>query len=262
MRIADGWNYYFEYRSEQEIGIGDEDLADDRRVVGTDVILSDFTAPIVRRQVILLPNDADGDGPVLDVGDDYEEHDVHPTAPADFKVEVLDTDDDWARIRVSYGANSQPDPAIRPWPGSGTNAWQSPDIEVFNDKNVADATFKNLPWTGHSNRIVARVTNPGSLLATGVRVDFSVKDFTVGDPSRRRWASTSRTSQPATPSSSSSTAGCPPPAATSASSPGSRCTSTPMRSALSRSPSSTTGPSRTTPSSSRPRRRRRSASGR
>lgn len=182
VRIADGWNYYFEYRSEQETGIGDQQLPQDRRVVGTDVILPDYTAPIVRRQVILLPKDADGDGPVLDVGDDYEEQDAStPTAPADFKVEVLDTDDDWARIRVSYGANSRPDPSIRPWPGSGTNAWQSPDIEVFNDKNTADATFRNLPWTGHSNRIVARVRNSGSLMAIGVRVNFSVKDFALGD---------------------------------------------------------------------------------
>ncbi|MFV0375252.1 hypothetical protein [Microbacterium sp.] len=181
VRIADGWNYYFEYRSEQGTGVGDEELPSDRRVIGTDVIHGDFTAPIVRRQVILLPNDPDGDGPVLDVGEDYEETDATtPTAPADFRVEVLETTDDWARIRVEYGANSQPDPSIRPWPGTGMNAWQSPDIEVFNDRNRANPEFRNLPWTAHANTIVARVRNSGNLTATGVRVNFSVKNFTTG----------------------------------------------------------------------------------
>lgn len=183
VRIANGWNYYFEYRSEQAGDSADASLPTDRRVVGTDVILPSYTVPIVRRQVILLPDDIDGDGPVLGLGDDFEETDASsPTAPADFKVEVLEMEDDWARIEVSYGTNSRPDPSIRPWPREGTNAWQSPDIEVFNDKNAADASFKNLPWTGHPNKIVARVKNSGDLLATDVRVNFGVKDFTVGDP--------------------------------------------------------------------------------
>lgn len=181
VRLADGWNYYFEYRAEQSGAIGDQQLPADRRVVGTDVVSPDYTAPVRRPAIVLLPDDPDGDGPVLGVGRDYEETDVSdPMFPTDFSVEVLSTDGDSARIRIRYGVNSKPDPSIRPWPGHGVNAWQSPDIEVRNAQNAADATLANLPWAGHPNTIVAKVKNAGSLRATGVQVNFSVKDFTVG----------------------------------------------------------------------------------
>lgn len=37
-----------------------------------------------------------------------------------------------------------------------------------------------MPWAGHTNRVVAKVTNSGDFPAAGVRVNFFVKDFTVG----------------------------------------------------------------------------------
>ncbi len=181
VRIANGWNYYFEYRSQQTTQIGDQQLTANQRVLGTDVVSPSHTAPVVRRDIILLRNDPDGDGPILTSGEDYEETDVSdPLFPTDFNVTVVSTTANTATVRLRYGANSRPDPSIRPWPGSGTNAWQSPDIEVLNDRNAIDPSRRNVPWAGHPNRIVAKVRNVGSLLARNVRVNFSVKDFTVG----------------------------------------------------------------------------------
>ncbi|MFT6804288.1 MAG: M6 family metalloprotease-like protein [Nitriliruptoraceae bacterium] len=181
IRLADGWNYYFEYRAEQPTQIGSQQLESDRHIIGTDMLSDTSTAPVVRRQIILLPDDVDGDGPIIDTGEDYEETDVtDPMFPTDFKVDVVSIDGDTADIRIRYGASSRPDPSLRPWPGSGTNAWQSPDIEVRNGKNAADASMINLPWTGHPNTIVAKVRNTGSLLAQGVQVNFGVKDFNAG----------------------------------------------------------------------------------
>ena len=51
---------------------------------------------------------------------------------------------------------------------------------MTNARNLADSRFRDIPWEGHENRIVATVRNPGKLDATGVRVNFFVKDFTLG----------------------------------------------------------------------------------
>ena len=60
-----------------------------------------------------------------------------------------------------------------------TTRWQSPDIEVRNERNKTDPAFFNTPWVGHDNTVVAKVTNQGSVDAPQVTVDFSVKDYTV-----------------------------------------------------------------------------------
>jgi M6 family metalloprotease-like protein len=177
VRRADGWNYYFEYRAGQVAQIADRALPTDRRVLGTDVVSPTFTVPQSRRGIILLPNDPDGDGPVLGSGGDYDETD--PSGPAQFQFNVVSTSADSAVVRVRYGAGGRPDPSIRPWPG-GTD-WQSPDIEVSNARSATRPEWNNTPWAGQSNTVTARVTNRGDFVATNVAVDFWVKDFTVGN---------------------------------------------------------------------------------
>ncbi|MCF4122802.1 hypothetical protein L1785_17635 [Antribacter sp. KLBMP9083] len=176
VRRADGWNYYFEYRRGQGTDVGDRQLPTDGAVFGTDVVSGAFVAPQSRRSTVRLLDDVDGDGSVLTTSMDYEELD--PSGPASFSFDVLSTGGDSAQVRVRYGAGGRPDPSIRPWPGG--DVWQSPDIEVHNDRNAADAAWRNVPWAGHTNRVVAKVANGGDFVATAVRVNFFVKDFTVG----------------------------------------------------------------------------------
>lgn len=177
IRLGDGWNYYVEYRAEQAGQVTD-DLPTDRRVVITDVMSETFTAPVARPPIVLVRKDIDGDGPILDSGADLEEKD--PGTQQDLKVEVVSTAGDSAVVRVSYGSNGKPEPGIRPWDGGPT--WQSPDIEVRNDRATADpAHHFNEPWLGHDNTIVAKVKNSGDLIAKGVVVDFFVTEYTSGD---------------------------------------------------------------------------------
>ena len=154
-----------------------DDLPTDRRVVITDVTSDTYTAPIARPPIVFVRNDIDGDGPILGNSADLEEKD--PGTQMDLKVEVISTAVDNAVVRVSYGSNGKPEPGIRPWTG-GPN-WQSPDIEIRNDKATADpANYFNTPWLGHDNTIVARVRNSGDLLARGVVVDFFVTEYLIG----------------------------------------------------------------------------------
>ncbi len=177
IRLGDGWNYYVEYRAEQS-GLVTDDLPTDRRVVITDVTSETFTAPIARPPIVFVRNDIDGDGPLLGTSADLEEKD--PGTQQDLKVEVVSTAGDSAVVRVSYGANGKPEPGIRPSDGGPT--WQSPDIEVRNDRATADpGRYFNMPWLGHDNTIVAKVKNNGDLMATGVVVDFFVTEYTSGD---------------------------------------------------------------------------------
>lgn len=176
VRRADGWNYYFEYRAGQVTQISDRALPTDRRVLGTDVTSPTFTVPQSRRNIILLANDPDGDGPVLGPGADYEEPD--PSGPANFQFDVISTTADSAQVRVRYGAGGRPDPSIRPWPG-GDN-WQSPDIEISNARSTTRAEWRNTPWAGQTNTITARITNRGNFLATNVQANFYVKNLALG----------------------------------------------------------------------------------
>ena len=183
VRIADGWNYYIEYRKAQTTQIGDQSLPTDNAVLVTDVISSGYTAPITRPSILKVMNDPDGDGSVLTNGLDYKETDnTTPTYPTDFRISVdgIEAAGTKAAVRIQYGVNSKPDPAITPWPASPERQWQSPDIEVQNERTRADSSWFNVPWAGHQNTIIAKVTNRGTLNAPSVKVDFIVKDFTVG----------------------------------------------------------------------------------
>ena len=177
IRLGDGWNYYVEYRAEQPSLITD-DIPTDRRVLITDVTSDSFAPPVSRPPIVLVHKDIDGDGPILGTGADMEEKD--PGTQMDLIVEVVSTDTDNAVVKVSYGANGKPEPGIRPWSG-GPN-WQSPDIEVRNDRATADpGKYFNVPWLGHDNTVVAKVRNAGDLLAKGVVVDFFVTEYSSGD---------------------------------------------------------------------------------
>lgn len=181
IRLADGWNYYLEYRIGQGVQIGDRALPTDSRVLGTDVVSPPYTPPISRPGILLLNNDIDGDGAVLGNGQDYEETDAtDPVYPTDFRVDVSGIDGTKADVRVRYGVNSRPDPSIRPWPASPDRQYQSPDIEVRNARNQADPAWFNVPWIDNMNTVVAKVKNNGGLDAPSVRVNFYVKNFNVG----------------------------------------------------------------------------------
>lgn len=181
IRLADGWNYYFEYRIGQTAQIGDRGLPTDSRVLGTDVVSAPYAPPISRPGILLLNNDVDGDGAVLGNNQDYEETDTtDPVYPTDFKVDVSGINGSKADARVRYGVNSKPDPSIRPWPAAPDRQWQSPDIEIQNARNLADPAWFNVPWVGNMNTIIARVKNNGSLDAPQVRANFYVKNYNVG----------------------------------------------------------------------------------
>ena len=144
----------------------------------TDVTSEDFVAPLARPRIMFVPNDIDGDGSVIGSGSDFEDKD--PGTQMDLAVAVVSTSVDQAAVRVTYGSQGKPEPGIRPWGGGPT--WQSPDIEVRNDRATAEpAKWFNVPWLGHDNTVVAKVRNSGDLIATGVVVDFFVTEFTTGD---------------------------------------------------------------------------------
>lgn len=181
VRIANGWNYYFEFRRGQAAQIGDRALPEDGVVLGTDVVSPPYTPPFSRPAVLLLPPDSTPHGEALSAGEDYRETDyTDPTYPADFRVDVNSIAADNAVLRIRYGVIGKPDPSIRPWPASPDRPWQSPDIEVRNDRNAADPAWFNVPWVGNPNTVVARVRNAGQLDAPQVRVNFYVRNYNVG----------------------------------------------------------------------------------
>jgi hypothetical protein len=187
IRVRDGWNYYFEYRRAQLGQHGDQELSDispgSGFVVGTDVIVLGNTGMIaggddnVRRpRILLLPADADGDGPVLDVvAEDYEETDVtNQDAAHDFRLRFdgLDAADaNAARVHVEYVAARRADLRIRPAPGQGN--WKSPDIDLEGPKGP-NAVAKGLQHT-----IVIRVKNAGAEDARSVGLKVSWLPFTT-----------------------------------------------------------------------------------
>jgi M6 family metalloprotease-like protein len=181
IRVADGWNYYFEYRIGEATQIGDRQLPTDSRVLGTDVTSPPWVPPLARPPILLLPP-SNGDGAVLGNGQAYAETDFSdPTFPTDFKVSVSGIDGSKADVHIQYGVNSKPDPSIRPWPAGPGREWQSPDIEVQNERNLADpAQWFNIPWIGHDNTVIASVKNRGNLDAPQVRVNFYVKNYNIG----------------------------------------------------------------------------------
>ncbi|MFI6922279.1 hypothetical protein ACIBIZ_20235 [Nonomuraea spiralis] len=177
IRLADGWNYYVEYRAHQQ-GQGSDTLPKDRRVLVTDVVSDTFAAPVVRPPVLLVHTDADGDGLVLDVSADFE--DTDPGTQMNLRVTVVSTAADHAVVRVEYGADGRPDPGLRTW--NGPPEWKSPDIEVRNAKTAEDpARWADTPWPGNLNTVVAKVRNHGDILAKNVTCDFFVLDCSTGE---------------------------------------------------------------------------------
>jgi M6 family metalloprotease-like protein len=176
IRLSDGWNAYVEYRARQAGQVSDA-LPDDRRVVITDVTSDHFAHPTLRPNVVLVHNDADGDGPVLEPGEDYEE--IDPSTKKKLLVKVVSREADHAVVAVDYFADGA-DPGIRPW--NGPPDWKSPDIRVTNDRANADpARWGNTPWLDHPNTLIATVRNNGDRAAKGVVVDFFAIEFTTGD---------------------------------------------------------------------------------
>ena len=177
LRIADGRNYYFEYRRRNATALSDQTTPEDFVVVGTDYVSGD-TPPTNRRPLTLLRDDSDFDGGTFGLGDDYEESDTSdPSYPNDFRMEVLETANEFARVRLRY-ADAKPDPSIRPW-GQSTN-WKSPDLVVENFRSQQNPALRDVPWEGHDNWVIATIRNTGRDTATNFEVTFGVKDFTLG----------------------------------------------------------------------------------
>jgi len=178
VRIADGLNYYFEYRKTQPNQSGDAFLSWDRDnvVLATDMASS---PPVnTRPNILTLAGAPHG----LGAGESYPETDVSNTAwPGTFLASISGVTGTQADVQIQYGVNGKPDPAIRPWPASPDRPWQSPDIEVQNLRSQMAPEWFNVPWLGHTNTVIATITNRGNIPAPGVRADFYVKDYTVTD---------------------------------------------------------------------------------
>jgi hypothetical protein len=102
-----------------------------------------------------------------------------------------------ADIEIRYDSSARPELSIRPWP-SGSNQWQSPDIEVRNAKSDTDSRWLNVPWAGNPNRVVAKVTNHGALEAKNVKASFSALDFTTNGEKKQPAAQPLGSSDPVT----------------------------------------------------------------
>jgi hypothetical protein len=136
VRIADGWNYYFEYRRTLGGAMTDQQLATTaggaQVVLGTDV-RADGAAKPARPVILRLAVDADGNGPLLKaIGEDYEETDVtNPQRQHDFRLvfdQIDPADGNAAHVHVEYIAAHRPELQITPAPGRGD--WKSPDIDL------------------------------------------------------------------------------------------------------------------------------------
>ncbi|MET2010568.1 hypothetical protein ABXJ56_03395 [Microbacterium chocolatum] len=193
VRIADGRNYYFEYRNRQGVSIGDGSLPMSQVVMGVDVVSPKGGQNYDSRPMALrLYDDPDAvddtdsvltEGAFLEAGDDYREKDFSEGAPKDFVARVLTTTPDSAELQIRYDSEARPELSIRTWP-NGDKQWQSPDIEVRNAKSDADPRWLNVPWAGSPNRVVAKVRNRGGVEARDVRASFSIKNLTTNADDR------------------------------------------------------------------------------
>jgi M6 family metalloprotease-like protein len=180
VRLEDGKNYYFEYRPSTAGRIVDVNPPEVNTVLGTE---AEFRASKTNDHPNILRVEEDADA-VMDLGafatgEDFRDQDTTtPGFTNDFIVNVVNTTASEATVRVRYAPDVKPDPALTPW--SPSSNWQSPDIEVINGRSMSDSAFRNIPWEGHDNTVVARVTNRGSSPARSVKVKFFWKDFTFG----------------------------------------------------------------------------------
>ncbi len=188
VRIAQGRNYYFEYRNPQGTPMGDGSLPLGQVVMGVDVVSPKGPQNYDNRPMTLRlyddpdhVDDTDGvltEGAFLSPGHDYRERDFSEGAPKDFVATVLAVRPDSADLQIRYDSEAKPELSIRTWP-NGDHQWQSPDIQVRNAKSDADPRWLNVPWGGNPNRVVATVKNHGGLEARDVRGYFSVKNLTT-----------------------------------------------------------------------------------
>ncbi|UFH52643.1 hypothetical protein [Spirosoma sp. KNUC1025] len=180
IRMGSSWNYYLEYRARVMGQIGDNHLPIDDRIVCTDAIAQGYQSTSVRPEVLLLKTDAtvQSNGAILGPGQNYLELDTDGSGKQ-LKISVVEIKNGLAKVRVQYKVFGV-DLGIRPWPAAPDRPWQSPDIEVRNEKSKKDPAYFNTAWTGQSNDIVAKITNSGTVDAPGVAVNFSIKDFNVG----------------------------------------------------------------------------------
>lgn len=180
IRIASNWNYYVEYRARQLNQIGDTQLLNNDRVVCTDAISQGFQQASGRPEIVLLWNDPSiqSAGPVLGIGQSYLEQDPDGNGKQ-LKITVLSIKNGLATVRVQYKVFGI-DLGIRPWPAGPDRPWQSPDIEIRNERAKSDPTYTNTAWTGQVNEVVAKITNSGTVDAPKVAVQISVKDYNLG----------------------------------------------------------------------------------
>jgi M6 family metalloprotease-like protein len=190
IRLAAGHNYYVEYRAPRTGEISDQEMPiQPGAVLMTEAQLPTpgGTVPSDRPRVIFVQKDVNGDGPQMEPGQDFQDQDLTGPSADPFVVTVISVDATKAVVNIKYGPSGAPDPSIRPWPASAERQWQSPDIEVRNARNAAFPLWKNMPWVGHDNTIVASVKNSGTLAAPGVVANFYVQPYdaagyTVGGP--------------------------------------------------------------------------------
>ena len=183
VRLRDGWNYYFEFRKKRFIQVGDQNLhqvsARNRLVAGTDVS-ADGIGDVARPRILLLPDGADGAGPILDgPNEKYEESDVtNPERMHDFRVvfKQLTSDDNGVELAVEYVDANRAELQIRPAPGRGN--WKSPDIDLEGPAGP------NVIAKGLFHTVVVRVRNAGTFDAEDVRVRVAWLPFTTspGEP--------------------------------------------------------------------------------
>ncbi|KAI4215898.1 MAG: hypothetical protein LQ351_001886 [Letrouitia transgressa] len=175
IKMNSGQHYYVEYRSPQATQISDQSLPTPNAVLVTDVQIDTSEAPYSRPDILLVPSDEDGDGPVLTNG-----HDYHESVNGELRISASGIDASKADIHLQTQIIDKPDPGIRTWPAGPDRPWQSPDIEVRNAKNLNDSSWFNVPWLGHDNTVVAKIANNGGSAAPGVFADFFVKNYNIG----------------------------------------------------------------------------------
>jgi len=184
IRIRPGKNYYFEYRGSQAGQMGDNGLSryypTSRMLVGTDVV-SDGLEPIARPDIMLLPKDADGDGPVLyTVNTDYAETDTtDPDRQFNFRMifdQIEPGDPNALRVKVEYVGANRAELQIRSAPGRrppGPPDWKSPDIDIEGPAGP------NVIAKGHNHTIIVKVHNGGTFDANDVRINVFSQAFTA-----------------------------------------------------------------------------------
>lgn len=177
VRIRDGWNYYFEFRRAVATQIGDRELPASGAVLGTDLVQA-AADEMARPLIMLLPNDVDGDGPVLKSGgQDYEESDVtNPDRMNDFLLTrkfsfVLPVNKTTAPLDIQYVGAHRAELQITPAPGRDN--FKSPDIDLDGPAGP------NVVVKGRQNTIVVRVHNRGSKAASAVQIRVKWLPFTT-----------------------------------------------------------------------------------